>query len=186
MKKLLSGMAVLLGAALLFADPAASTAGNEFESAFGTGVTIVVDKDMSVKGTPELSGATIEEVEYEGQKCLKVTKNSKGEIRCSFVFDTPISCANLNKIKFSVSGFDGWDGYYNFGVFYTSDGKKDPVGSFYIGTVSEKKWSTFEKSLVGAEQWGNNFSKKKEVAFVQFWSNNSDVVYIKDLSFIKK
>lgn len=186
MKKLLVGVLALFTAVALFADPVTSSTGNNIEASFGTGVTIVVDKDMSSKSKVELSGATVEEVEFAGEKCLKVTKNSKGEIRVSFVFDTPISCADLNKIKFSVAGFEGWEGYYNFGIYYPNDGKKDPVGSFYVGNCSKDKWSTYEKSLIGAEQWARNFSKKKEVEFIQFWSNNTDVIYIKDVDFIRK
>ena len=116
MKKILAiGFAAIL-TAFIFAEPVTSSSGNKLGS-LGN-VTISVDKDYSKKNPATLKGATVEEVEYLNEKCVKATKNKNGELRLAFMFDESVPATDLKYLQYSIAGFDGYSGHYNIGVMY--------------------------------------------------------------------
>lgn len=146
-------------------------------------VTIVVDKDTSYISNDTVNGATVQMVEYLGKKALRVTKNSRNEIRVAFVLDKPAKAAGYTSVQFNVSGFDGWDGSYNCGLLYTeSKSSGERLGSFYIGRISAKEWVPVTVNLSYEEQWGKNFSPDRDVYCLQFWTNQGKALYISDLA----
>lgn len=100
---------VVSPAEILLEMPVGPTSGNDLASSVGT-VTIVVDKDMSFTSNDAIKGATVQMVEYFGKKALRVTKNSRNEIRIAFVLDKSAKLSGYTSLQFNVSGFDGWDG----------------------------------------------------------------------------
>lgn len=184
MKKICVMGIALLFSAMLFADPVKSTSGNNLAS-LGN-VTISVDKDYSKKTPAALKGATVEETEYLGEKCVKATKNSKGELRLSFMFDEPVPASDLKFLKYSIAGFKGYDGHYNIGVMYEDMGGAEHKMSCYTSKyVKKDEWSTWTYDLKWDEVWGKNFDPSRKIIGIQFWSNMTSTVYLKDIELQK-
>lgn len=184
MKKIsVIGIAALF-AATLFAAPVTSSSGNNL-SALGK-VTISADKDYSKKNTPALKGATVEETEYLGEKCVKATKNRNNELRFAFMFETPVSAADLKSLKYSIAGMDGYSGHYNIGVMYEEmKGAEHNMSCYTSSYVKKDEWSTWTFDLKNDEAWGKNFSPDKKIIGIQFWSNMTPSIYLKDVSLEK-
>lgn len=185
MKKLTVILASLFMAGAMFADPVTSTSGNNL-SAFGN-VTVSVDKDYSKKKPAELKKATVEETVYLDEKCVKATKNSKGEIRLAFMFDEPVPATDLKFIKYSIAGFDGYSGHYNIGVMYEEMGANNEhsMSCYTSSSVKKDEWTTWTFDLKWDEVWNKNFDPKKKVIGIQLWTNATKEAYIKDVELMK-
>ena len=163
-------------------EPVSGSIGNQLSAAVGP-VAVIVDKDTSYVSNDAIKGGTVQVVEFLGRKALKVTKNSRNEIRVAFVLDKPIKLTGFRTLEFSVAGFDGAEGSYNFGLLWTS--AKDTgerIGSFYVGRISNKEWVPIQANLAFDEQWGKNFTAEKELYCVQFWTNQAKAIYVSDLA----
>lgn len=165
---------------IVFADIPGNT-GNLLEERFGS-IKIVVDTEVVTTKLKRLSGATVEAVEFAGKPALKVTPNSKKEVRVAFLLEEPAALTGITTLRFSVAGFQGWEGHYNCGLFYTSKTGSDYKGSFYVGSILENDWTTVEANLKTKEQWGKNFSENNELYCIQIWSGNNKTMYITDLT----
>lgn len=185
MKKLTVILASLFIAGAMFAAPVTSSSGNNL-SAFGN-VTVSVDKDYSKKTPATLKGATVEETEFLGEKCVKATKNNKGEIRLAFMFDKPVPATDLKFIKYSIAGFDGYSGHYNIGVMYEEMGANNEhsMSCYTSSSVKKDEWSTRTFDLKWEEVWNKNFNPKKKVIGIQLWTNLAKEVYLKDVELMK-
>ncbi len=153
--------------------------------ALGVGVTLVVDKDMSKASAPSVQGATATMGTYLGEKCVKITANYNPEIRFAFVFDEPVSCADLKKLQWSVAGFDGGNGSYNIAFMYEEMNGAEHKGSFYLSDIATDAWTDNTADLKADEQWGNNFKSENEVIMIQFWSGDKGPIYVKGLNILK-
>ena len=184
MKKILAiGFAAIL-TAFIFAEPVTSSSGNKLGS-LGN-VTISVDKDYSKKNPATLKGATVEEVEYLNEKCVKATKNKNGELRLAFMFDEPVPATDLKYLQYSIAGFDGYSGHYNIGVMYEDMKSTEHNMSCYTSQyVKKDEWSTWTFDLKWDEVWNKNFSPDKKIIGIQFWSNATSVIYLKDIELQK-
>lgn len=183
-KSLLIGIASLF-AVMLFAEPVTSSSGNNL-SALGGGVQISVDKDYSKKNPPTLKGATVEETEYLGEKCIKATKNRNGELRLAFMFNEPVPATDLKYIKYSIAGMDGFSGHYNIGVMYEEmKGSEHNMSCYTSKYVKTDEWSTWTFDLKWDEVWNKNFSPDKKIIGIQFWTNLSPQIYLKDVELQK-
>jgi len=151
----------------------------------GVGVKLVVDKDMSKANPPDVKGATATVGTYLGEKCVKITANYNPEIRFAFVFDEPVSCADLMMVQWSVAGFDGGNGAYNLGLLYEDMNGAEHRASFYLSDIATDYWTDNTADLKFDEQWGNNFGKDKEITMIQFWSGDKGPIYVKGLNFLK-
>lgn len=158
------------------------TAGNKLADTLGS-VAIVVDTDHSWKNVKALSGAQLEVVEHMGRQALKVTKNSRGEIRVAFLLEKPASMEGVSTLSYSVAGFSGWDGSYNCGLLYSDvQVSGERKGSFYVSRIAVEEWVDVEADLVKDEKWAKNFGTDKELYCIQFWSNSGKELFISDLA----
>lgn len=151
----------------------------------GTGVKLVVDKDMSKSNTPSVLGASATVGTYCGEKCIKITANFNPEIRFAFVFDEPVSCADLKMLQWSVAGFDGGAGAYNIAFLYEEMAGAEHKGSFYLSDIGTDYWTDNTADLKYDEQWGNNFKPEEKAIMIQFWSGDKGPIYVKGLNVIK-
>jgi len=148
-------------------------------------VTIVFDKDISKNPAVDVQGADVVPGVYLGEECVQITPNYNPEIRVAFVFDTPVSAADVKGIKFSVAGFDGGAGAYNCGVMYEDMSGAEHRASFYLSDIAADAWTDVTANLLTDEQWGNNYSADKKIIAVQFWSGDKGPLYLKGLEFTK-
>lgn len=161
-----------------------STTANTLEADTGVGVSLVVDKDISKNGK-EVLGASLEEVKYLGETCVKITANYNPEIRFALVFDEPISAGDFSGINFSIAGIDGGIGSFNVGVMYDDMNGAEHLMSFYLGDVGVDFWSEYTYSLKEDEQWGNNYKADRKIIAIQLWSGDKGPIFMKDISLTK-
>jgi endoglucanase len=167
---------------VILSETVGPESGNTLAQTVGP-VTIVVDRDTSFTSNDAVKGATVQMVEFLGKRAIRVTKNNRNEIRIAFVLDKPAMAAGHTSVRFSVAGFDGWEGSYNCGLLYGwANERGERAGSFYVGRVSKTAWTPVQANLSLDEQWGRNFSPDKEIYCIQFWSNQTQVLYITDLA----
>lgn len=154
-------------------------------SSLGSGVTIVVNQDISKDPPVDVQGAAVSVVELYGEKCLMVTPNFGPEIRVAFKFDEPISAEGLKTLKYSVTGFDGDAGAYNCGIMYEDMNGAEHLASFYLSSIASDAWTDVTADVTADEQWGNNFNASRKVIAVQFWSGSKEPLFIKGLELSK-
>lgn len=161
---------------------------NSLAADTGVGVSIVVDKDLSKDPAKDVLGASLEVVEYLGEKCLRVTPNYNPEIRLAYWFDEPISLEEFKTITFDIAGYDGGYGAYNMALVY-EEGKNPSSGewamSFYLSDIKADEWLSYSFDLVADEQWGQNFKSEKHIVGLQYWSGSKDALYIKNVGLKK-
>lgn len=146
-------------------------------------VKLVIDRDVSIPSEPPLTGATATVVEFDGQKALKVTANSKGEVRFAYVLEKPITLENLVYLSWKIGGFYGGEGNYNCALIYNEGDAKGRLLSFYLGKIDKNKLVAVKNNIRAHEQWTKNFKKTRELYAIQFWTDNpAKVLYITDLS----
>ena len=157
---------------------------NSLKADTGVGVSIIVDKDLSKDPAKAVQGASVEAVEYLGEKCLRVTPNYNPEIRLMYWFDEPITMEKFTTFTFDVAGYEGGYGAYNFALVY-EEGKNPSSGewamSFYLNEIKADQWSSYSFDLVNDEQWGKNFDPSKHVVGLQYWSGDKGPLYIKNV-----
>lgn len=187
MKKLVAVLTGLMLFGMLFAEPVKSTSGNKL----GTlgNVTVSADMDYSKRKPLKLSKAVVEEVNFQDETCVKVTKNNMGEIRLSFMFDEPVPVGKLKKISYSIAGFEGYKGHYNIGVMYEDmdKGTGEHVISCYSSDyILKDEWTDWKFDLLKEELWHHNFNADRKIIGIQLWTNSAKQVYITNVELSEK
>lgn len=176
-----------LPGATLLEEEATDTTGNTLAADTGIPVKIVVDKDTSFTRNDPKKCPKCQVVEFKGEKALKIRCNYDNEIRCAFVFDTPLSTKGYTHLQFKIAGpFTGDGGAYNIGLLYT-DAKptKERIGSFYSSHIEPSNWTTVNVDLTKDELWGSNFNENRSIYCLQFWCSAQRYIYVKDLTLTK-
>jgi len=146
----------------------------------GVGVKLVADKDMSKEGEPEVKGALVSTGTCLGEKCIRITQNYNSEIRFSFVFDKPVKGSDIQKIQYSIAGFEMVPGTYNFGLAVDEMNGAERALAFFLSDGAAEYWTT-NYFTPADTQWGTSIDPDKEYIFLQFWSGEKGPVYLKDL-----
>lgn len=168
------------------APAAIDTAGNNLADSIGA-VTVVIDQDSTLSPPRPRDGATASVVEFDGKQALKVTRNSNGEVRVAFNLKQPAKLGDYKTLEFSIAGFNGYEGHYNCGLFYTENkpGATEKLASFYLSNCLKDKWTTVSVDLKSDEQWGKSYSPDRELFGIQFWSDKARTLYISGLTLKK-
>lgn len=177
----------LEGAKVLKDEKVTGDSYNSLAKDTGTPVSIVVNQDTSFTGDNPIKSQTVQVVEFQGKKALKIRANFSNEIRCAFVFDKPISAEGYKHLSFKIAGpFEGDGGAYNIGLLYTdAKANGERVGSFYSSHITDKEWTDAQIDLTADELWGNNFTPDKKIYCLQFWAGGQKYIYVTDLKLTK-
>ncbi|MCR5188415.1 MAG: hypothetical protein K6C97_05720 [Treponema sp.] len=184
MKKIIIGMLAMLAMSTVFAQTESVLA--KLGASVGTGVKLVTDLDMSKKKPAAIKNQSSADSEYAGASCIEVTSAKARLVRFAFVFDEPVSTDDLANLKFSMSGFNGYEGFWNMGLMYEDMNGGEHSISCYTANVRKEAWTDYNFDLTKDEKWNKAFKPGKKVIAIQFYSDQTKTVYIKDVELIKK
>lgn len=144
---------------------------------------IDVEKDYSKNPNEELKCAEVEQENYLGDKCYKITANKNGEINAC-IFYNGINPQEYEAISYSIAGFDGDEGSYTIGLLYNRYVNNVYRESFYSSKIAKDQWTTVTLNLVTDERDEKVFGRYKDTYKIHLYSKTAKQIYIKDLKLI--
>ena len=150
---------------------------------------IITNKDYSKPKPVDIYCDAPEEVEFLGQKCVKIPSNGDGNIRVIWLFDKPIDAASVSSFSFSCAGLDipmdnTWTA--NIALMYNNDiTSGEHATAMYPIAAGLDEFLTRTYDLNSAEGkeglWGNGYKPEGQFMGIQIYYGGRDPLFIKDL-----
>ena len=150
---------------------------------------IITNKDYSKPTPVDIYCDAPEEVEFLGQKCVRIPSNGDGNIRVIWLFDKPIDAASVSSFSFSCAGLDipmdnTWTA--NIALMYNNDiTSGEHATAMYPIAAGLDEFLTRTYDLNSAEGkeglWGNGYKPEGQFMGIQIYYGGRDPLFIKDL-----
>lgn len=150
---------------------------------------VITNKDYSKPTPVDIFCDEAEEVEFCGEKCVKIPSNGDGNIRVIWLFDEPIDAASVSTFSFSCAGLDipmdnTWTA--NIALMYNNDiTSGEHATAMYPIAAGLDTFLTRTYDLNSQEGkdglWGNGYKPEGQFLGIQIYYGGRDPLFIKDL-----